>query len=87
MMMDTTFLLKLVSILLIATWKETTYYMPMKIWISFIALPIAGMLGLSSTNNSKSNVFFIQLPKKDRAEKAFEMIRKKLKKSVNGIDD
>jgi len=52
----------------------------------FYNLANAGMLGLSSTDRSKSNVFFIQLPKKDRAEKAFEMITTKLKNSKNNID-
>ncbi len=46
----------------------------------FYNLSNAGMLGLAPANSSKPNVFFIQLPKKDRAEKAFEMIQKKLKK-------
>ncbi len=53
----------------------------------FYNLATAGILGLSSTDRSKSNVFFIQLPKKDRAEKAFEMITKKLKDPVNNIDN
>ena len=53
----------------------------------FYNLANAGILGLSSTDRSKSNVFFIQLPKKDRAEKAFEMITKKLKDSVSNIDN
>ncbi len=78
--MDTTFLLKLVSILLIVTWKEDYLLYANENLDFFYSLANSGMLGLSSTNNSKSNVFFIQLPKKDMAEKAFEMIRKKLKK-------
>ena len=53
----------------------------------FYNLANAGMLGLSSNDQSKSNVFFIQLPKKDRAEKAFEMITTKLKNSENNIDN
>ncbi len=53
----------------------------------FYNLANAGILGLSSSDRSKSNVFFIQLPKKDRAEKAFELITKKLKGSVNNVDN
>jgi len=53
----------------------------------FYNLANAGILGLSSTERSKSNVFFIQLPKKERAEKAFEMITTKLKNSENNIDN
>ena len=53
----------------------------------FYNLANAGILGLSSTDRSKSNVFFIQLSKKERAEKAFEMITTKLKNSENNIDN
>ena len=53
----------------------------------FYNLSNAGMLGLAPASKSKSNVFFIQLPKKERAEKAFEMIQKKLKKNKSKIDN
>ena len=53
----------------------------------FYNLSNAGMLVLAPASKSKSNVFFIQLPKKERAEKAFEMIQKKLKKNKSNIDD
>jgi hypothetical protein len=52
-------------------------------WDFFYNLSNAGMLGLAPASKSKSNVFFIQLPKKERAEKAFEMIQKKLKNKRN----
>jgi hypothetical protein len=51
----------------------------------FYDLSNAGMLGLAPASKSKSNVFFIQLPKKERAERAFEMIQKKLKKDKSDI--
>ncbi len=47
----------------------------------FYNLSNSGVLGLAPANKSGSNLFFIQLPKKDRAVKAFEMIQKKLKKT------
>lgn len=53
----------------------------------FYNLSNAGMLGLAPASKSKSNVFFIQLPKKERAEKAFEMIQKKLKKNKSNVDN
>ncbi len=53
----------------------------------FYNLSNAGMFGLAPASKSKSNVFFIQLPKKERAEKAFEMIQKKLKKNKSNIDN
>ncbi len=53
----------------------------------FYNLSNAGMLGLAPASKSKSKVFFIQLPKKERAEKAFEMIQKKLKKNKSYIDN
>ena len=53
----------------------------------FYNLSNSGMLGLAPTSKSKPNVFFIQLPKKERAEKAFEMIQSKLKKNKSNIDD
>ncbi|HYO05395.1 MAG TPA: hypothetical protein VER14_00245 [Phototrophicaceae bacterium] len=53
----------------------------------FYNLSTAGMLGLAPASKSQANVFFIQLPKKERAEKAFEMIHKKLKKNKSNIDD
>ena len=53
----------------------------------FYNLSNAGMLGLAPASKSKPNVFFIQLPKKERAEKAFEMIQKKLKQNKSNIDN
>lgn len=53
----------------------------------FYNLSTAGMLGLAPASKSQANVFFIQLPKKERAEKAFEMIQKKLKKNKSNIVD
>ncbi|MBA3284105.1 MAG: hypothetical protein H0U27_03460 [Nitrosopumilus sp.] len=53
----------------------------------FYSLSNAGMLGLAPASKSKSNVFFIQLPKKERVEKAFETIQKKLKKNKSNIDN
>jgi hypothetical protein len=53
----------------------------------FDNLSNTGMLGLAPASKSKPNVFFIQLPKKERAEKAFEMIQKKLKKNKSNIDN
>lgn len=53
----------------------------------FYNLSNSGMLGLAPARKSGSNVFFIQLPKKERAEKAFEMIQKKLRKNKSNIDD
>ncbi|MGN6351193.1 MAG: hypothetical protein ACTHL3_06995 [Candidatus Nitrosocosmicus sp.] len=49
----------------------------------FYHLANAGMFGLVPNKKQGSNVFFIQLPKKDRAEKAFNMIDSKLKKTNN----
>lgn len=49
----------------------------------FINLANAGMLGLAPSKDPRSNIFFIQLPKKDQAEKGLEMIKEKLKKSKN----
>jgi hypothetical protein len=38
------------------------------------------MLGIvPQKSRNSSNIFFIQLPKKDKAEKAFELIKSKLK--------
>lgn len=45
----------------------------------FSNLAIAGMMGLAPSNKMQNNIFFIQLPKKDRAEIAYEMIKEKLK--------
>jgi hypothetical protein len=47
----------------------------------FYSLATAGIFGLSSKDNQSSNVFFIQLPKKDKAEKAYDLIKDKLKES------
>ncbi len=49
----------------------------------FDNLANAGMLGLAPVKDPHSNIFFIQLPKKDQAEKGLEMIKEKLKKSKN----
>ena len=49
----------------------------------FYSLATAGIFGLSSKDNQSSNVFFIQLPKKDKAEKAYDLIKDKLKESKN----
>jgi hypothetical protein len=47
----------------------------------FYKLANAGIFGLVPDKKHGTNVFFIQLPKKDQAEKAFKMISDKLKKS------
>ena len=45
----------------------------------FRFLSSAGMLGIASQKSRNSNnIFFVQLPKKDKAEKAFELIKSKL---------
>jgi hypothetical protein len=36
------------------------------------------MLGIAPHESKSSNIFFVQLPKKDRAEKAFELIKSKI---------
>jgi len=45
----------------------------------FYSLATGGIFGLSSKDNQSSNIFFIQLPKKEKAEKAYEIIKDKLK--------
>lgn len=45
----------------------------------FHSLATAGIFGLTSKENKSSNVFFIQLPKKDKAEKAYDIIKDKLR--------
>jgi hypothetical protein len=46
----------------------------------FRFLSSAGMLGIApQISRNSSNIFFVQLPKKDKAEKAFELIKSKLK--------
>ena len=49
----------------------------------FYNLATAGIFGLVSKDNPSSNIFFIQLPKKDKAEKAYDIIKDKLKRSKN----
>lgn len=44
----------------------------------FKFLSSAGMLGIAPHESKSSNIFFVQLPKKDQAEKAFELIKSKL---------
>lgn len=45
----------------------------------FNFLSSAGMLGIAPQESRNSNnVFFVQLPKKDKAEKAFELIKSKI---------
>jgi hypothetical protein len=46
----------------------------------FRFLSSAGMLGIAPQKlRNSNNIFFVQLPKKDKAEKAFELIKSKLK--------
>ncbi|WP_458743195.1 hypothetical protein [Candidatus Nitrosocosmicus sp. T] len=46
----------------------------------FRFLSSAGMLAIApQKSRNSSNIFFVQLPKKDKAEKAFELIKSKLK--------
>ncbi|HYF99174.1 MAG TPA: hypothetical protein VD815_03705 [Candidatus Saccharimonadales bacterium] len=47
----------------------------------FKSLAASGMLGIAPYESSKSNVFFVQLPKKDQAEKAYLLILSKLDKT------
>jgi hypothetical protein len=49
----------------------------------FYNLANSGMIGLAPFGNITRDIFFIQLPKKDQAEKAYEMIKEKIKKSQN----
>lgn len=44
----------------------------------FKFLSMAGMLGIAPNEPQSTNIFFVQLPKKDQAERAFELIRSKL---------
>ena len=45
----------------------------------FRFLSAAGMLGIApQKSRNGNNIFFVQLPKKDKAEKAFELIKSKL---------
>jgi hypothetical protein len=46
----------------------------------FRFLSTAGMLGIAPHEAKSSNIFFVQLPKKDQAEIAFELIKSKLDK-------
>ena len=45
----------------------------------FEALAASGMLGIAPHESSTNNVFFVQLPRKDNAESALDLIRSKLK--------
>ena len=45
----------------------------------FESLAASGMLGIAPHEISTNNVFFVQLPKKDNAESALDLIRSKLK--------
>lgn len=45
----------------------------------FEYLSLAGMLGIAPHQSDGTNIFFVQLPKKDQAEKAYQLIRSKLK--------
>ena len=45
----------------------------------FESLAASGMLGIAPHETSGSNVFFVQLPKKEAAERALGLIRSKLK--------
>lgn len=45
----------------------------------FRFLSTAGMLGIAPHESKSGNIFFVQLPKKDQAEKAFDLIQSKLK--------
>lgn len=47
----------------------------------FKSLSLAGMIGIAPKDSSGANVFFIQLPRKDQAIKAFELITSKLSDS------
>jgi hypothetical protein len=49
----------------------------------FYNLANSGMIGLAPFGDQSHNIFFIQLPKKDQAEKAYEMITEKIKESQN----
>ncbi|CAN5781720.1 hypothetical protein BH23THE1_BH23THE1_04900 [soil metagenome] len=44
----------------------------------FKFLSTAGILGIAPHEPQSTNIFFVQLPKKDQAERAFELIRSKL---------
>jgi hypothetical protein len=64
------------------TEMEETYLLYANENLDFFSnLANAGMLGLVPSKNSQSNIFFIQLPKKDQAEKALAILKEKLKKS------
>lgn len=45
----------------------------------FEALAASGMLGIVPHKSFENNVFFVQLPKRDNAENALNLIRSKLK--------
>jgi hypothetical protein len=49
----------------------------------FQVLATTGIYGLTSKENQSSNVFFVQLPKKEKAEDAYDIIKDKLKLSKN----
>jgi hypothetical protein len=44
----------------------------------FRLLSLAGVIGIAPSDSSGANVFFIQLPRKDQAIKAFDLIVSKL---------
>lgn len=46
----------------------------------FKALSLSGMIGLFPHGSSGTNVFFVQLPRKDQAIKAYDMILSKVPK-------
>ena len=45
----------------------------------FESLAASGILGIAPHQSANNNVFFVQLPKKQNAENALELIRSKLK--------
>lgn len=47
----------------------------------FKSLSVAGMIGISPSGSTESNVFFIQLPRKDQAIHAYNLIVSKLSES------
>jgi hypothetical protein len=60
---------------------EETYLLYANKTLDFFSnLASSGMIGLVTSKNPTSNIFFIKLPKKDQAEKALELIKEKLKK-------
>ncbi len=67
---------------------EETYLLPADKTLNFFYnLANSGMIGLSPFQNPTSNVFFVQLPKKDQAEKAYNMIKEKMTNSHNNTNN